>query len=224
MRHLRPTCYSKGFICRTFYLFIYVQWLLSLMRLLQHWWSHKNSQDNTTPTAAQISLIFFPGLFQMLLEFNNVLDKKCMKVAIRKIWDLLTKLNISQCGDKSSMFNMTRGFKGSQLGVFFHRPWCTVTLSLIFAICWKYFHLRVKESFKLIVSWKRGMLLLFLKAFSCNTNLWITLGDFTITTQNLEGECVLKWKSIKHKWIVVCVVNNHNYMSHMCKRIFKFKF
>ena len=54
----------------------------------------------------------------MLLEFNNVLDKKCMKVAIRKIWDLLTKLNISQCGYKSSMFNMTRGFKGSQLGVF----------------------------------------------------------------------------------------------------------
>ena len=38
--------------------------------------------------------------------------------------------------------------------------------------------------------------LLFLKAFSWETDLLVTLGDFTVKMQNWEGESVFNWKSI----------------------------
>ena len=38
--------------------------------------------------------------------------------------------------------------------------------------------------------------MLFLKAFSRETDLLVTLGDFTVKTQNWEGKTVLNWKSI----------------------------
>ena len=38
------------------------------------------------------------------------------------------------------------------------------------------------------------MVFLFLKAFSWNTYLWVTLGDFTVKTQTFEGEHVFNWK------------------------------
>ena len=37
----------------------------------------------------------------------------------------------------------------------------------------------------------------FLKAFSWETDLWVTLGDFTVKTQTWEGKYVFNWKSIK---------------------------
>ena len=40
-------------------------------------------------------------------------------------------------------------------------------------------------------------LLLFLKAFSWETDLWVKLGDFKVKTQNWEGKSVFNWKSTK---------------------------
>ena len=37
-------------------------------------------------------------------------------------------------------------------------------------------------------------LFLFFTAFSWETDLWVTLGDFTVKTQICEGESVSNWK------------------------------
>ena len=42
---------------------------------------------------------------------------------------------------------------------------------------------------------KTDWLLLFLKAFSWKTDLWVTLGDFMVN--NAKGKCVFNWKSDK---------------------------
>ena len=44
---------------------------------------------------------------------------------------------------------------------------------------------------------KCNRFLLFLKVFSWETDLWVTLGDFVVKTQNWEGKSVFNWKSIK---------------------------
>ena len=64
--------------------------------------------------------------------------------------------------------------------------------------------------------------LLFSKAFSWEIDLWVTLGGFTVKTQNWEGKSVLSenWLSRNEMW---CAADNYNYVSHMCERIFRFK-
>ena len=53
----------------------------------------------------------------------------------------------------------------------------------------KLFSIRVKELFEPIVLRKKGDgLLLFLKAFSWETDLWVTLGDFTVKNAELGRE------------------------------------
>ena len=50
----------------------------------------------------------------------------------------------------------------------------------------KLFSIRVKELFEPIVLRKQGDgFLLFLKAFSWKTDLWITLGDFTVKQREI---------------------------------------
>ena len=44
---------------------------------------------------------------------------------------------------------------------------------------------------------KGNEFLIFLKAFSLETDLWVTLGDFTVKTQNWEGKSSFNWKSIE---------------------------
>ena len=61
---------------------------------------------------------------------------------------------------------------------------------------------RVKELFEHIVLQKKkpgDRFLPFLKAFSWETDLRVTLGDFTIKMENWEGTSVFNWKSIKLK-------------------------
>ena len=62
---------------------------------------------------------------------------------------------------------------------------------IIFAILRK-LPTSVKELLEPIVLWRKGDgVLLFLKAFSWETDLWVTLGDFALKTQNWEGKSVI---------------------------------
>ena len=70
-----------------------------------------------------------------------------------------------------------RKLKGWQLDAFWHRPYCTLTLNSNFAISktLKSFSIRVNELFEPIVLRRKGDgCLLFLKAFSWETDLWVT--------------------------------------------------
>ena len=85
---------------------------------------------------------------------------------------------------------------------FAHRLECIVIMNSNFAINLKLFSIRLQELFELIVLRKKKKkkgdgFLLFLKAFSWETDLWVSLGDFTVKTQNWEGKSVVNWKSIK---------------------------
>ena len=53
----------------------------------------------------------------------------------------------------------------------------------------KLLSIRVKELFVPVALSKKKSdgFLLILKAFSWETDLWVTLGDFTVKTQNWEG-------------------------------------
>ena len=48
--------------------------------------------------------------------------------------------------------------------------------------------IRVRESFETTVLWKKKatVFLLFLKSFSWETDLWVTLGDFTVKKRKIE--------------------------------------
>ena len=80
----------------------------------------------------------------------------------------------------------------------------------------KLFSIRVKKLFEPTVLRKKSDgFLLFLKTFSWETNLWVTLGDFKVKQRkNWEGISVFNWKSIKLKWCavpqiitIICVTN-----------------
>ena len=104
---------------------------------------------------------------------------------------------------------------------FVHRTLCAVTL-IQTKLTW-IFSIRVRELFEPIVLLEKGdrFLLLFLKAFSWETDLWIPVGDFAIKTQNLEGKSVLtKDRLGKNKmW---SSTENHNYLCHPCTRTCRF--
>ena len=60
----------------------------------------------------------------------------------------------------------------------------------------KLFSIRVKELFEPIVLQKKGDgFLLFLKAFSWETDLWVTLSDFTLKNAKLGREICI-WLKI----------------------------
>ena len=78
--------------------------------------------------------------------------------------------------------------------------YCYLEFKLSYLKNLKLFSIRVKELSEPIVLWRKGdRFQLFLQAFSWETNLWVTRGDFTVKTQNWEGKSVFNWKSIKLK-------------------------
>ena len=86
-------------------------------------------------------------------------------------------------------------FKGSQLGAFAHRRlvYCYHEFKLRCLKNQKLFSIRVKELFEPIVLQKKKKkkgdgFSLFLNAFSWETNVWVTLGDFTVKNAKLGRE------------------------------------
>ena len=89
--------------------------------------------------------------------------------------------------------------KGSQLCAFCPQAivYCYLEFKLGYLKNVKLFLIRVKELFEPIVLRKKGNgFLLFLKAFSWEIDLWVTLGDFMV---NLERKSLFNWKSIRQK-------------------------
>ena len=84
----------------------------------------------------------------------------------------------------------------------------------------KLISIRVKELFEPIVLRRKGDgFLLFLKAFSWETDLWVTLGDFTVKKNRKMGKRNLYLTenrlSKNEMW---CAVDKHNYrVLHMGK-------
>ena len=70
---------------------------------------------------------------------------------------------------------------------------------------------------------KRRWVFALFKSILFRTDLWVTLGDFTLKTQNWEGKSVFDQKSIKCKRNVMCGRQSRLYVSPMCKRIFRFE-
>ena len=70
---------------------------------------------------------------------------------------------------------------------------------------------------------RRRVLALFISIFLRNRSLiwrWVILRS---KTQNWEGKSVFNWESIKLKRNVLCFRQSQLYVSHVCKRIFKFE-
>ena len=88
--------------------------------------------------------------------------------------------------------------KESQLGTFC--PYAIVYCYLEFKLSnLKLFSITIKELHEPVVLWNKGDgFVLFLKAFSWQTDLWVTLGYFVVKNpQNWEGEPVFNWILIK---------------------------
>ena len=91
----------------------------------------------------------------------------------------------------------------------------------------KLFSIRVKELFEPTVLQKTNKqtnkqtdrFLLFLKAFSWETNLWVTLGDFTVKRKIGEGNLYSTETRLGRNkmW---CAEDNHSYMCHICAKGF----
>ena len=65
--------------------------------------------------------------------------------------------------------------------------------------------------------------MLFLKVFSWETDVWVKLGDFTVKKRKI-GKGNLYLTENRLSWNeICCAADNHNYMSHMCKRIVRFE-
>ena len=77
----------------------------------------------------------------------------------------------------------------------------------------KLFWIRVKELLEPIVLERKGDgVLLFLKAFSWETDLWVTLGDFMVKKPaNLQGKSVFSWNRLSRNemWYAA---DNYNYI------------
>ena len=106
--------------------------------------------------------------------------------------------------------------RGSHLGAFC--PYAIVYWYLEFKLRslknLKLFSIRVKELFEPIVLRRKGDgFLLLLKAFSWETDLWVTLGDFTVKNVKLGREiCIelkINWVEMKHSgpmWQIFTIV------------------
>ena len=76
----------------------------------------------------------------------------------------------------------------------------------------KLFEIRVKKNEAFFTKKDDGVLH-FLKAFSWETDLWVTLDDFRVKKAKLWTENRLS----RHE---MCAADNHNYMCHMCAKGF----
>ena len=76
--------------------------------------------------------------------------------------------------------------RGRNWVLFAYRPYCYLEFKLRYLTNLKLFSIRVKELFKLIVLRRKGDgFLLFLKAFSSETDFWVTVGDFRVKNAKL---------------------------------------
>ena len=105
---------------------------------------------------------------------------------------------------------------------FFHRllVFCHLELKLCYLKNLNLFSITVKELFERMVD---DEFWIFLKAFSWETDIWATLGDFTEkkkNPQNWEGKSAFYWKLIEYKRNLVCGICLQSYVSQMWKRIF----
>ena len=85
----------------------------------------------------------------------------------------------------------------------------------------KLFSIKVKELFEPIVLWKKGDgILLYLKTFSWETDLWVISGDITVKNSKIgKGNLYLTENRLSRNemW---GAVDNHNYMCHICAEEF----
>ena len=105
---------------------------------------------------------------------------------------------------------------------FTRRLLCTVILNSNFAILKKP-EIVFNKSKRIIWAYsfmKRGDgFLLFLKAFSWETDLWVTLGDFAVKQRKIrKGNLYLteNWLSRNEMW---CATDNHNNMCPICAKV-----
>ena len=91
------------------------------------------------------------------------------------------------------------------------------------------FSIRVKNLFEPIALSKKKKkkkgdgFLLFLKSFSWETDLWVTLGDFTVKKWKIgKGNPYLN-ENLLSKNEMWCAADDHNDTCYTCKRIFRFK-
>ena len=116
---------------------------------------------------------------------------------IRKIWRLLWYQNRNNF-EKKWKKKGPSSFKGSQLGAFCPQAmvYCYLEFKLRYLKNLKLFSIRIKELFAPIVCEnKKGDGLLFcLKAFSWETDLWLTLSDFTVKNSKMGREICIQLK------------------------------
>ena len=83
----------------------------------------------------------------------------------------------------------------------------------------KLFSIKVKKLFEpIVLRRKADCFLLFLKAFPWETDLWVTLGDFTVKNVKLGRKIWTENGLSKNKSL--CTADNHNYMYHICAKGF----
>ena len=113
--------------------------------------------------------------------------------------------------------------KGSQLCAFcpYAIVYCYPEFKLRYVKNLKLFLIRIKELLEPIVLRKKGDgFLLFLKAFSWETDLWVTLGDFTVKDAKFGKEIFIltdNWLGRNEVWYAE---DNHSYMCHICPKWF----
>ena len=111
-------------------------------------------------------------------------------------------------------------FKGSQLDTFCPQAivYCYIEFKLRYLENLKLFSIRVKQLFEPVYLRKKRRVLALLKAFSSETDLWVTLilsKKRKIGKGNLYlNENELSWNKIR------CTADNHNYMCHTCAKEF----
>ena len=83
------------------------------------------------------------------------------------------------------------------------------------------FLIRVKELLEPVVLRKKGdRFLLFLKAFSWETDLWVTQGDLKLKIRKIGKGNLYLTKNPLSRNEMWCAADNHNYMCHPCAKGF----
>ena len=115
--------------------------------------------------------------------------------------------------------------KGLPLGAFYPYAmvYCYLEYKLRYLKNLKLFSIWVKELFEPIVLRKKMNIndryLLFLKAFSWETDLWVTVGDFTTKqTRKIGKENLYLTENQVGRNEILCVEDSHSYMCHMCAK------
>ena len=99
--------------------------------------------------------------------------------------------------------------------------YCYLEFKLRYLKNLKLFSVRVKELFEPTVFRKKGDgFLLFLEAFSWETDLWLTLGDFTVKKCKIGRRNLYLTKNRSSRNGILCAADNHNNMCHLCAKGF----